>query len=478
MSYKPFVPATGIEKHFAWLSAIPHGSANEQALSDAIRDKAIAAGLEVYQDKLGNVLVRKPAAPGCEGKPSVLLQAHLDMVCTRVPTSNHNFQTDPLTLVVDEEGWLHADGTSLGADDGYGCAYMLELLLGDYPNIPELECMFTVQEEIGLIGAAEFDTSIIRSRRLISMDSGGEHITTTSTAGGRCVNFRMTVPAVECSGKSFLLDAHGMMGGHSAGEIHRGRANAIKIVNTVLLALKPLGAAIVEAKGGEADNAIPRYASAIVRIPEDKIAEAQAAVEKLAARFTKLHRTTDPNFSLTLSETDADDRPAYDIACAQLAVAMFDGVRYTDPDREGVLALSSNIGTWSVIDGKYKLQCMIRSISPEYREFLTDQIVATGTACGAEYFFDSEYPGMEYNPNSAMRALFGEVMKEVYDRDIVITASHGGMEIGYFYSTIPGVDIVSMGPNSEGCHSPFEKLDLASFNKMFTVLVKMLERVK
>ena len=474
---KVFIPATGIEKHFFWLSTIPHGSYNEQALSDALCARVRAAGLEAIQDALGNVLVRKPAAPGCEHKPPVLLQAHMDMVCTKVPGSTHDFLRDPLDLKVDDDGNLFAEGTSLGSDDGYGCAYMLELLLTDTVKHPELECLFTVQEEVGLIGAANFDTSIVRSRRMISMDSGGEHVATVSTAGGRRLTFTLPTAPASVSGKTFLLNVTGLQGGHSGGLLNLRAANAIKVLCHALLALDAAGVGLIEASGGEADNTVPRYASALLRIPEDRLGDAQAIVAAHAARIAKLYSVTDPGFSMTLTEAATDDRPACSLRCAALPVALFNGVHSMDPSRPDVLALSCNLGVFSVADGALKAQCMLRSANPEYRDLLCEQLLATASAFGASCATDSDYPGMEYNPRSEMRRLFGEVVQEVLGRELLESATHGGMEIGYFSRRIPDLDIVTLGPNGSGAHSPSETLNLESFNRMYGVLTKLIERL-
>ena len=473
---KVFIPATGIEKRFAWLSAIPHGSYHEKPLSDAICALTRAAGLEAIQDSLGNVLVRKPAAPGCEGKAPVLLQAHMDMVCAKESGCNHDFLRDPLDLRVDDEGNLFAQGTTLGSDDGYGCAYMLELLLTYNVQHPELECLFTVQEEVGLIGAANFDTSILRSRRLISMDSGGEYVTTVSTAGGCRMTMTLNAAPAPVEGKAFRLEVTGVRGGHSGGlESLRG-ANAIKVLCHALLALNGLGAGLIEASGGEADNAVPRFASARVRIPEDRIGEARAIVDAHAARAAKLYAVTDPDFSMKLEEAE-DGAQAYAMGCAALPVALFNGAYAMDPRRTDVLALSCNLGVLSFESGVLQAQCMLRSANPEYRDWLSEQLRATAAAFGADVAVDSDYPGMEYNPESEMRRLFGEVVREKLGREPEESDTHGGMEIGYFSRRVPDLDIVTLGPNGRGAHSPAESLDLASFNRMYDLLTALIERL-
>ena len=476
MKLKPFVPATGVERQFAWLSRFPHGSGDERALSDAIRNRARARGMEVVQDELGNVLVRKPAARGRENSAPLLLQAHMDMVCTKVPGCDHCFATDPIRLMTDEDGWLCADGTSLGADDGYGVAYMLEMLFNDDVKHPPLECLFTVQEEVGLIGAAKFDTSLVRARRMISMDSGGETVTTVSTCGGRRIDMTVIMRPVESEGKTFRICIGGLSGGHSAGEIHRGRANAVKLLSHVMMRMESVGAALIDAGGGEAANAIPRDAWAVVRIPSDKMLDVAIRFAKLNERFSKLFHATDPDLTMTIKEIPDDGARGYDPKCLRLVTALPDGVRYMDPERPGVVALSDNVGTLRVFDGRMTVQCMIRSANTEYRDQLSEQLVAVGAAFGARTALASDYPGMEYNPHSAMRGLYAQLVREEFGCELREESTHGGMEIGYFARSIPGVDIVTLGPVSEGCHSPSERMDLKSFNRMYGVLAKLVER--
>ena len=480
MSMAPFVPSTPVEEFFSRLSAVPRGSKNEAASADLICSLAAGAGLEHHRDALGNVLVKKAAAPGREGAAPVLLQAHLDMVCTKDPGCAHDFERDPLTLLVDGDGWLHADGTTLGADDGYGVAYMLALLLGRDVKHPPLECLFTVQEEIGLIGAAAYDTSLLRARRMISLDSEGEDVTTVSTCGGRRVTFTLPLTAAaNAEGTRMRLCVDGLTGGHSAGEIHRGRANAINLLGHALMALEDTGAALEDARGGEAANAIPRSAEAVLRVPEGAVQRALRAVEALEARCQKLYAATDPGLRLTLSSCGDGGRTgaAWTLDGGRFLCALPDGVRYMDPVRPGVKALSDNVGTLRLEGDALTVQVMIRSASPEHRDLLTEELLAAGGAFGASAGIDSDYPGFEYIPGSPLRALYCDVMRERLGITPTEEATHGGMEIGYFSRSIPGVDIVTLAPDASGCHSPSEKMSLASFNRMYGVLCALLERL-
>jgi len=472
-----FTPVTGVEKAFAWMSGYPHGSYNEWPLSNAVRDRLTEAGLFVHQDASGNVYARKPATPGYEDKAPVMLQAHLDMVCTKVPGCEHDFKNDPISLLVTEDGWLHADGTSLGADDIYGCAYMLDLLLRDDAKHPELECLFTVEEEVGLNGADRFDSSMIRARRMVSLDGGNENVTTVSTCGGRCIDLILPLVPATASGRTFRIAVGGLTGGHSAVMIHHGRGNAIKILCHILSAIENTGAALISFDGGEANNAIPRDAWAVVRVPEAAEADVKKSFDTLCARFVKLYRDTDPGISITMEETAPAAGKAWSLACANLIVALPDGLRCNEPLRPNVKALSNNLGTLRMENDRLRVQCMIRLANQEYGDLQTEHVLAVGNAFGAKSEITSDYPFMEYNPESPMRLQYLQLAREMLGLEPREEATHGGMEIGYFSRRIPGMDIVCFGPDMDGIHSPTERLNLASFNRVYGVLVRMLEEL-
>ncbi len=476
MGCTPFVPKTNIEKHFAWIASIPHGSFNEHALSSAIREKAEQAGLWTYQDELGNLLVRRPASPGCEHKAPVILQAHLDMVCTKIPGSSHDFLKDPLKLVVDEEGWLHAEETSLGADDGLGVAYMIDLMLRNDLALPELELLFTVQEETGMGGARHFDCSLLRGRRMIGLDCGGEYVTAVSSCGSRRMIFTLPLQEKKPQGTLYRIVIGGLTGGHS-GNVGGGHANAIKLLGHLLRSLEETGAALVSGEGGEADNAIPRDASALLCIPDGAAGRAQEIVETMGKGYRKIHRTTDPGMEISLISEEGTAEKAYSLRCARLLVALRDGPYARDAEHPMRNALSSNLGILKIGDGKLVVNSMLRSTAVEWEEFLAEQLTTVCEAFGAECSTDSQYSGWEYNPDSELRRLYFEAVQEVLGHEMTETFAAGGLEPGIFSGRIPDMDIIEMQCTMSGLHSPSEKADIASFNRMYDVLVKLIERL-
>ena len=477
MSYTPFVPSTQIEKYFAWLSAIPHGSFNEYALSCAVREIAEKAGLWTYQDEVSNLLVRRPATPGCEHKAPLILQAHMDMVCAKIPGSRHDFLTDPLKLYVDEEGWLHALETSLGADDGIGVAYMMDLMLRDDIPLPELELLFTVQEEAGMGGARLFDYSLLRGRRMIGLDCGGEHFTAVSSCGSRRMIFTLPLEKADVCGRQVRLSVEGLTGGHSASDIVDARGNAIKLLAHILSALEKTGAALIRAEGGEADNAIPRSASAVLCIPDEQYAQAQKIVDEYTRSYTKSYRLTDPKLTVTLNPENGEAKAAYSLHGIRMLVALRDGVFARDPEHPPRSALSSNMGVLAIRDGILTVRSMIRSTTEEWKELLSEQLIAAAEAYGARYTVDSDYTGWEYDPDSALRRLYFETVQDLFGHSMNEAFAAGGLEAGFFAGGVPGMDIIEMQCTMTGLHSPSEKMELVSFNRMYELLVKLIERL-
>ena len=475
MGKRPFIPKNGIEREFAFLCAIAHPSKGEKALGTAIAGRCRAKGLEAQMDRLGNLLVRKPASPGCEQAPTVILQAHMDMVCSKEAGYEHDFQKDPLRLYVDEKGWLGAEGTSLGADDGYGMAYMLDILLGeDASKHPALECLFTVQEEIGLLGAAGFDARELKGKLMISMDSEGEMETVVSTAGGERLDSELELKGTRVQGRRARIAVGGLSGGHSAEAIHKGRANAIKLLSYLLVEAEALGAALIALEGGEAPNAIARNAWAEICVaPEAQL----ASLQSLGERYRRLYGYTDPQMRVTVEDAGQYQGTGYGLEGAKLIALWPDGVCYMDQARHGVVEASDNLGVARLESGKIILRTMLRSIGDEWLDELEKRMRLTASLFGANCRVESVYPGMRYQQQSRLRQMYAQLVREETGAELSQRSTHGGMEVGYFATRIPGVDIVSLACNAQGCHSPSERMELASFQRVYGRLRRLLERL-
>ena len=248
---------------FEEISRIPRGSGNEKAIADYIESFGKKRGFYTYRDEVHNVFIRKPASAGCEEAAPLLLQGHMDMVCEKNGDCEHDFLNDPISLII-EDGWVHADGTTLGADNGTAIASMLSILDDDHLAHPVLECLFTVQEEIGLIGASFFDAEQITSMRMLNMDCGGEGTITSSCAGGMVVELSKNLDLVPFNGTAIKILVTGLAGGHSGGKIKNYLGNANRIMGRILMHLDE--PAIVSIRGGNKDNAIPRECEAVLSV--------------------------------------------------------------------------------------------------------------------------------------------------------------------------------------------------------------------
>ena len=286
---------------FEDLCAIPHGSGNTKAISDYCVKFAHDRGLEVHQDSLNNVVIVKPATPGYEAAPTVIVQGHLDMVAEKTPESTINFLTDGLELMVDGD-FVRAKGTTLGGDDGIAVAMALAVLDSNDLAHPRLECLFTVDEEAGMGGAVGFDASILKGKRLLNIDSEDEGILTVSCAGGAHAAAHIEMHANECALDSAEIRISGLKGGHSGAEIDKGRANATITLGRVLQALvDELEVRIVLAEGGLKDNAIPNAARAVIALEDGKLSRAQEICEELQATLRKEYAAADPDVTITFT---------------------------------------------------------------------------------------------------------------------------------------------------------------------------------
>ncbi|MGM9520858.1 MAG: M20/M25/M40 family metallo-hydrolase [Oscillospiraceae bacterium] len=472
-----FKPESGIEKYFALISSIPHGSGNESALGTAILKLAGDAGLDADRDAAGNIFIRKPATAGSEDKEPIMLAAHLDMVCAKAPGSLHDFAAEPLTLYVDDDGWLHADGTTLGADDGYGVAYILDILLRDDIRHPALECLLTTKEETSMAGAMRFDYSKITAKKIIGLDSFGVERNTVSSCMGRRMSYELAMEPAAAAGRCFKVEVCGLIGGHSAVDITCGRANALKVLGHTLSALERVGAVLVSAEGGEAENSIPRHASAYVLVGEDAIPAAERAVAGVQKHFGKLYQATDGGLSIAFREAERTGDGAFSMECIRLLRTLPNGVRAMDFVHEGAVACSGNLGILSTDGGVLRIKGLLRSNCSEWLETLTDEMELACEVLGGRAVRGEDTPGMEYRPGSVLRQSYFDIAESMLGFRPEEVTTHGGLEIGYFAENIQDADILTIGVDAVGAHSPEEAMSLRSFNDVYASLTALIEQL-
>ncbi len=458
-------------RFFEELCRIPHESGHTRAASDWVVRFAQERSLRCRQEDSGNVTVWKDAAPGYEDHPAVLLQGHLDMVCVKAPGVEHDFSRDPLDLCV-EDGWVKARGTTLGGDDGIAVAMMMALLdSGSVPH-PPLEAVFTVDEEIGLLGAASLDCSQLQGRLLINLDSEAEGVLTVGCAGGARCDLVLPLPEA-AAGKARSLSLSGLPGGHSGAAIHKNIANANRLLAKCLAGVP--GLRLISLHGGEQDNAIPDRAEAQFVLPEDQAEAVSAEINRIFQRELAAHSEA-PNAACSLSPaanapalSEADSRKVLD-----LILSAPNGVQAMEPDLPGQVRTSLNLGILRLEGGELRLTWSVRSSVGAEKEALVQKLKALTDASGASFSRRGDYPAWEYRKESLLRDTMVRVFEAQYGRAPVVETIHAGLECGLLAEKLPGLDAVSVGPDLMDIHSPRERMSVASVQRTWKYLLAVL----
>lgn len=469
-----------ILKYFKEISQIPRASFKEEKIADYLVNFAHEQGLEVIRDEFNNVIIKKPASEGYEDHEPVILQGHTDMVAEKNKDSNHNFDTDPLTLV-EEDGWLKADGTTLGADDGVAVAYMLSILSDKTLKHPPLECVFTVQEEVGLVGAVKLDVSKLTAKRLIGLDSGGEHLTTISSTGGARALVTYPYKYEKMFKNKLTISIKGLKGGHSGQDIDKERGSANKLAAQIYYDLsEKFGACLHSLDGGLKENAIPRESQLVLGIKDDSEQEILNRLKELEEAIKTMLIISDPDFVLEAHFEKKDTytlSPVKNKEFAQLLQLIPYGYFHKSLVIEGLTLSSMNIGTIQTNENNIVLGLSVRSPQPFMMQNTKNTIQTACDLCNAEVEYTSEYPGWNYDPNSKLRETLLATYKSIHNKEMILEATHGGLELGIFKGKIPELDIVAFGPIMHDIHTPQERLDIESFKRTFNVLIALLKRL-
>lgn len=466
--------------YFNTIASIPHGSLNEKALSNYLVEFAKKQGLKYLQDELFNVIIYKPSQNHTSDE-ALIIQAHIDMVCEKNKGTVHNFETDGLKLEVND-GWLSAKGTTLGADDGHGVAYMLAILADNKLSHPPLECVFTTQEEIGLIGAMNLRKEDLSANRMISLDGGGETSTLLCSAGGARVTLTRAIKTKLNTNATYELNILGLLGGHSGGEIHKEKGNANKLLMRVLMELKLKGITVDLAylNGGLKDNAIPREATAKF-CSSQKLATIAEELRKIEKDLKVELEFSDPNIQLQLVEIEQVNScytTELSDAVIQALYLTPNGFQARSMAIEGLTMTSLNFGILEEVNQTIVAHISLRSALESATDHLIRQLATLANLFGFEYTVSARYPGWNYEAKSEMRDILDEVIQELYQKPLELKAAHGGCECGIFKALNPKMDIVSMGPMTEFIHTPDEKMNLASFDREYKVLTTYISKMK
>ena len=459
---------------FEDICAIPHGSGNEKGVADYIVAFAEKRGLFVLRDQMDNVFVRKNATEGYENTPAILLQGHTDMVCEKNADSDHDFLRDGLKLSL-KDGYLWADGTTLGADNGIAVAMMLALL--DTDKHPTLELLFTVEEETGLFGAQGFDCSVITAKRMINLDSEEDDQITAGCAGGNRTEISFNFEKVPAKDGDLFLDVSvtGLSGGHSGAEIHLGKTNAIVLMGRLLSAAYVAGKFnVVKINGGGKDNAIARECFATLRFEdENTLNSAKKAIigESLAVR--KEINKDDTALSVGIGKAESDYY--FDTSATEKIIAFMTTVRTEvikmSNQISGLVEFSRNFGVAITSDKEIRFIISARSSLEAQLDLSIRELDTLAALVGADCHHYARYPGWEYEPASLLREQYIEKYKFLFGKDLTVGVIHAGLECGILSSKMPGMDIISIGPNMFDIHSPNEHLDLASTERVWKAVL-------
>ena len=466
--------------YFEELCKIPHGSGNTKQISDYLVSFAKEHGLEYVQDEMNNVVIYKPATEGYEDAPAVILQGHMDMVCEKRPDVDHDFTKDPLNISV-KDGYVTANGTTLGGDDGIAVAYGLALLESTELAHPALEVLITVDEEIGLLGAEGFDCSALKGKRLINLDSEAEGSLWISCAGGLSGISTIPVQRVEAEGQKAAVKITGLMGGHSGAEIDKKRANANVLMGRFLYTLQKEAAyEIISLAGGQKDNAITREADAELLVED--VNAVKACAEKVQKGFREEYAGTDEGITIEITDLGASSaRVLHPTRREKVLFFLMEvpfGIQKMSGSIDGLVETSTNIGIVKLGEDEFLGSSSVRSSVEAAGAALSDKICYLTEFLGGDYTVQGAYPAWEYRKDSPLRDQMVEVYEEMYGEKPNVVAIHAGLECGLFYKKIEGLDCVSLGPNMKDIHTSEEVLDIASTERVWKYLVKVLESLK
>jgi len=474
-----------ILRWFEEISKIPRQSKHERKICQRLLNWAKENDLAAQIDQIGNIVIHVPATKGYEDAPTIILQAHVDMVCEKLFDSTHDFSNDPIELIY-EENILRANNTTLGADNGIGVAFALSIALDQKIDHPDLELLLTVEEESGLKGAISLDETLIKGDLLINLDAGDEKTFVIGCSGG--ANIRITLPLKLVAlnndeWEPYILKTDGIKGGHSGVDIHLQRANAIKeLISALDFCMDTLDFRIAYLKGGSATNAIPRYIETTLFIKQGEINLFRKEMKKIEAIIQREYRNTDPNISLILEENKAFSSlqamsKESNRKIIKTILALPDGVESMSKTINGLVDTSNNLATAAIENDRLVVLTSLRSSSSRLIAF-QNQITSIVELIGGRYLLLDEYPGWEANLDSPLLKICKDVYRNLFLEDPVIEIIHAGLECGIIGRKRPGIDMISLGPKIRNEHSPSECIYIDTIEHTWNLIVGVLAKIQ
>ncbi len=475
---------SAIWNYFHQITQIPRPSKKEERVLAYLLDFARQHNLEAKQDKAGNILITKPATPGKENVPTVILQSHVDMVCEKNSDITHDFDNDPIETIIDGD-WIKAKGTTLGADNGIGVAAQLALLAADDISHGKIEALFTVDEETGLTGAYMLDKDLLTGNILINLDTEEEGEIYIGCSGGKGTKayFKYKEKDVPKNYFWFTVQVKGLRGGHSGSDIDKKLGNANKILTRFLhsIAKKKYGMLLSEIGGGNLHNAIPREAHALLGVKERYKEDIRVKLNTFLAQVQEEYRQTDPGLNIQLESAQIPSKVINKKTTERLINALYacpHGVIGMSHEIQGLVETSTNLAAVKMIDHQLiEVGTSQRSSVESQKEYVVNMVASVFELAGAKITHNDGYPGWQPNPDSDILKHAQKEYEALFGKSPKVKAIHAGLECGLFLEKYPHLDMISIGPDMTDVHSPDEQMKISSVPKFWDFLVKILENL-
>ena len=471
---------TALWQYFAALNAVPRPSKKEARVIAFMKAFGENLGLETHIDQIGNVIIKKPATPGMEHKQTVILQSHLDMVHQKNAETIFDFDSQGIEMRVDGD-WVKANGTTLGADNGIGVAAIMAVLSSTDIAHPALEAFFTIDEETGMTGAKEMDAQLLSGSILLNLDTEDDDELSVGCAGGIDTNTFYTYKEVAANPADtcFQINIKGLLGGHSGMDIDKGRGNANKWMARILWELQQVQQIhLHDFDGGSLRNAIPREASATVSCSNPTLFE--QTLQAIIAVFKNEFKSIEPHFdiksAIITSSSQVMDATDFDKILRTLC-AVHNGVYRMSPEIEGLVEASSSLARVIIKDGKFLTQSLQRSSVESTKKEVSMALRCAFENMGATVEQSGDYPGWQPNMNSPILQTMTSLYRELFHEEPKVKACHAGLECGLLGEKLPGVDMISFGPNIRAAHSPDEKVQISSVQKFWQYYLASLQQI-
>lgn len=469
-----------IWENFADLNQVPRPSKKEERVIQFMVDYGNKLGLETHRDKIGNVIIKKPATEGMEDRQIVILQSHLDMVTQKNNDKEFDFDTQGIQMLVDGD-WVKADGTTLGADNGIGVATIMGILASSTIPHPAIEAMFTIDEETGMTGALELDPSFYEGRILLNLDTEDDDELSIGCAGGLDNNtfYKYEEEDTPAGVSSFKVNLKGLMGGHSGMDIHKGRGNANKLMARFLVD-SPVNLHLHEFDGGGLRNAIPREAVAIISVASEDVAKFKDYLKTTLSTFQAEYTPVEKDLTIVLEDTSTPDKmvATYDKNAMLMTLnAVHNGVFKMSLKVADFVETSSSLARVIIKNGEFTTQALLRSGVESTKADVARAIRSTFELLGADVEQTGDYPSWEPNPDSAITKLMRDLYVEKYKEEPKVMACHAGLECGILGGHLHGLDMISFGPNIYGAHSPDERVQISSVQRFWDYLLDVLKAI-